>query len=107
MSLTAPFKLISRHKEEIIEPRDLNLSSIDPEQIRGGEDVSSSAKLFSDVLSGQGTAPQQAVVLANAATALTVVNPKLTFAAAYDKAQVSLESGKALKAFKTLIKLNQ
>jgi anthranilate phosphoribosyltransferase len=106
ISLTAPFKLITRHGEKIVEPGDLGLERILQEQISGGDSVGQSATIFQSVISGSGTQAQNSVVIANSAIALSLLHPELTVKDCVEMARESLESGKALKAFEKLISLN-
>lgn len=106
ISLTAPFKTISRNKEAVLEARNLGLSQLLPTEIAGGSDVKESADIFLHILSGKGTSAQEHVVIANAALALQVINPKKDILDCVDMARISLKEGKALKSFKKLIALN-
>lgn len=107
VSLTAPFKMISRYKEEISEARDLGLEKLLPEQIKGGKDVKESGKIFHDILCGQGTLAQENAVLANAGIALNILSPKKSLPDCVNQARESLKSGQALKSFNKLIDLNK
>lgn len=107
ISLTAPFRLISRHREEIIDPRDLSLPEVKAEDIQGGKDVKESAEIFLNLLKGAGTRSQNSVINANAALALQVIDDTLSFPDALQRAEDSLLSGKARLAFNKLIELNQ
>lgn len=106
ISLTSPFKLISRHKEAIIDPRDLGLETLEASEIAGGNDVKSSAQIFQQILNGKGTGAQQKVVTANAAIALQTIRPELDITSCIEQARESLNSGHALKSFSKLIELN-
>ncbi len=107
ISLTAPFKIISRNKEAIIEPRDLGFEDLSPDSILGGSDVKESASLFRTILEGKGTSAQNNVVLANAGTALQLLHQDKRIEECIEIARESLESGKALKSFTNLIELNK
>lgn len=107
ISLTAPYRLISRHREEIVEPRRMNLRETRAEDIRGGEDVAGSARIFLDILQGQGTPAQQDVVIANSAVALMIADEGLSMPDAVQMARESLESGEALLRFNKLMSLNK
>jgi anthranilate phosphoribosyltransferase len=65
--------------------------------------VAESAKIFQKILYREGSWAQNAVVLANAAIALDCTGKYTSYQDAYDAAVESLESGKALKSFETLI----
>lgn len=104
ISLTGGFKKITHLQEEIVQPEDLGLTRIQPEAIFGGETVEESAKIFEKILKGEGTKAQNEVVIANSAMALQCGKGYNTDDAV-GYARESLESGKALKVFKTLLDL--
>lgn len=103
ISLTGPFKVFTNEGENLVDPADLGLPEIKPEEIKGGATVEESAKIFLEILSGRGTPAQQAVVAANAGMALYCADPNSGLGAAIAKAKESLESGKALQTFKNLL----
>ena len=103
ISLTGPIKVFSNEGEKVYEPEDLGLSKIDPKEIRGGDTVESSAKIFLSILEGNGTQAQKDVVIANAGMALFGADRKSGIASGISRAKESLESGKALETFKKLL----
>ena len=103
VSLTGDFKMISNDGEQILNPADLGLDEIDPAKIYGGSSIAESAKIFEDVLKGHGTSEQNATVIANAGMALYCARRIEGIEEAIAWARESLESGKALAAFKALI----
>lgn len=103
ISLTGGFKLISNQGERVYYPEDIRLPLVKPSEIKGGETVEVSAKIFEEILKGNGSAAQDAVVIANAAAALATADSKLSFEGAVAKATESLKSGNALDVFKKLI----
>lgn len=104
VSLTGDVKMFSNRSERILGPKDLGLDSyLDPKSIGGGETVKASADIFVKVLSGEGTDPQNQVVCSNAAMAIHCVYPELSLSDAFQLATESLMTGRALRAFKTLI----
>jgi anthranilate phosphoribosyltransferase len=106
VSLTGSVKTITHEREGILSPSDFGLNQLSADEIKGGEEVADSAELFVKILEGEGTSPQKQVVCANAALAIqTVEGGSLLDARA--KAEESLASGAALKAFKTLQNLSQ
>jgi len=107
ISLTAPFKLISRQQEAILEPRDLGLKPLSAKDIAGGVDIEESARIFYDILNGQSTLAQKSVVSANAGTALKLLFPEKSNIECVEIAMESLNSGKALKSFTSLIEMNK
>ena len=103
VSLTSPFKVISDNKESLLDAEALGLPRLQHEQIKGGADVADSARIFVEVLKGEGTAAQTAVVAANAGMALQCAKPELKLADAVALAKETLESGKAYELFNSLI----
>ena len=105
ISLTGPAKAIRNQGETLIIPQDFGIAGLTADQISGGDNIPSSAAIFSAVLEGKGTEAQQNVVCANAAMAIataTNYSPQV----GYEKAKESLLSGRANQAFKTLQKLS-
>lgn len=105
ISLTGPYKVFSNEGEEIMTPADLGLGEVPPESIRGGESVKESADIFLNILEGRGSKEQNAVVVANAGMALYCADKKSGIDVAVSKASESLESRKALQAFKKLLEI--
>ncbi|PWK79684.1 anthranilate phosphoribosyltransferase [Mucilaginibacter oryzae] len=103
VSLTCDFKTFSADGEKINTVEDLGFEKLNPREIAGGETVSESAAIFSNVLKGDGTSAQNNVVLANAALAIRTINPEKTFADCYYEAEEALLSKKALISFNRLI----
>ncbi len=107
ISLTAPFKMISRNREEILDARDLGLQNLLPEDIKGGKDVHESSEIFQSILRGNGSEAQENVVCANAAAALKILHPDKNLIDSVETARESLRSGKALNCFVKLIDLSK
>lgn len=103
ISLTGGFKYFYNGGEQLAEPSDLGMKKVKYEDIRGGVTVEESAKVFMDVLEGKGTQEQNSVVTANAGMALFCANQQAGIMNAMNRAKESLESGKALTAFKKLL----
>ena len=103
VSLTGPFKYFSKNGEKLMTPEDLGLPRLTYTQIRGGDSVEASARIFMDVLEGKGTQAQESAVIANAAMALFAADNANGIEAAVATATESLRSGKALKSFKSLM----
>lgn len=103
ISLTGAFKYFYNNGEQLADASDLGLPKLTYDQIGGGYSVADSAKIFMDVLEGKGSAAQNAAVIANAGMALYCADQKAGLLNAVAKARESLESGKALEAFKKLI----
>ena len=82
-----------------------DVSKIEFDQIQGGENIVSSAKIFMDVIQNKGTEAQQNVVCANAGMAIATALD-LEPIDGFLKAKESILSGNAMKSFKTLQKLS-
>ncbi len=105
ISLTSPAKVFTTEGERMISPARFGLEFISPEQIFGGDDIPSSAKMFMKILEGNGTKAQTAAVISNAGLALHVIYPEQNLENCVETVRKSLLGGKALEAFKQLIKL--
>ena len=105
ISLTGPARAIRKSGESTINPQDFGVEPLSEKQITGGDTVSSSAYIFMSVLDGKGTTAQNNVVSANAAMAIATATD-CTPIEGFEKAKISLMSGKAYQAFKTLQKLS-
>jgi anthranilate phosphoribosyltransferase len=106
ISLTNDTKVITNEGEYIMTPEQLGRRTVMADSLAGGETVEEAAKIFSDIIKGNGTWAQNAVVLANAAMALHCTGKYSNYDAAYAAAVESLESGKAAAALNKLIALN-
>lgn len=103
ISLTGGFKLFTKEGEQLITPEDLGQKRVAQSDIFGGNSVPDAAKIFKSILSGEGTDPQNKVVLTNAAVALTIVDETLSFEEAFDNAKDSLFGGKAKTCLEKLV----
>ncbi len=106
IALTGPTKAITNTSETMLQPQDFGLTALEPSAIYGGDSVSASAKIFMDVISGNGSQAQNNVVCANAGMAIATVkggSPKEGF----EQAKESLLSGKALKKLQQLQSFSQ
>jgi anthranilate phosphoribosyltransferase len=102
ISLTSPFKVISDNREALYDAEKLGLPNLRHEQITGGGDIASSAGIFMQVIQGNGTEAQNAVVAANAGMALQTARPELTAQEAVATAKEILESKQAYNLFNRL-----
>jgi len=101
ISLTGNTKIYTKKSEKILKPDDFGVIPTKPESISGGKDISSSVKIFMDVIKNNGTDAQNNVVCANAGMAIATIL-KVSHIEGFEKAKESLESGKALQS---LVKL--
>jgi len=59
ISLTSPAKVFATNGEKMIYPYQFGYSTLKADQIEGGKDIITSAKLFMDILMGKGTEARQ------------------------------------------------
>ncbi|WP_321515990.1 anthranilate phosphoribosyltransferase [Marinifilum fragile] len=102
VSLTDKVKLIGNGMEELLEPEELGYRKLNPSELYGGESVAQAAKIFTDILKGEGTDAQNAVVTRNAGLAIHCLHPEISRGDAIARAVESLESGKAYEVLKKL-----
>lgn len=103
VSLTSDFKIITKEKEQIIEPSTIGFNKLKQEELFGGSTVAAAAKLFLSVLNGEGTLAQNNAVAANAALAIQCIQPEKSFVDCLSQAEESIKSKSALNAYKSLI----
>lgn len=103
VSMTCDFKTFSKKGEVLTQISDLGFEEINEQEIKGGDTVESSARIFMDILNGEGTDAQTNVVLCNAALAIQTIKQGSTFADCYYEAEESLLAKKALQSFKQLV----
>ncbi len=106
ISLTGGVKMISDREEQVVQPEAMHLPTLTAASLHGGDTVEEAAHIFMNVLNGQGTPAQQAAVAANAGMALYAARPSLSLPDAVLTARESLDSGKALRAFKSFMSAN-
>ena len=106
VSLTGDFKMGSNDGEAIYTPGDLGLETIRQEDIFGGDTVAEAAALFKKIIGGEGTDPQNTVIMANAGLAIHCFRPDRTIRECVQEAGEALKSGKAAACLKQLIELS-
>ena len=106
ISLTGATKAYSNKGESVLTPQDFGVLAHQASTISGGETVDSSAAIFTAILNNKGSQEQHNVVCANAGMAIATAKD-LSPIEGFEQAKASLESGEALKVFKTLQKLSQ
>lgn len=102
ISLTGDFKVINNQGENYYTVDELGFTAIAPEDLAGGESIEEAAKIFRQIIEGEGTDIQNNVVLTNAAFGIKTFHPEKSFADCYYEAEESLLGHKALRSFKTL-----
>ncbi|SES31317.1 anthranilate phosphoribosyltransferase [Pedobacter rhizosphaerae] len=103
VSLTCDVKTFTNKGEYILTLNDMGFEKVSTNDIKGGDTVESSAKIFMDVLNGTATDVQNNVVLCNSALAIKTIKPEASFADCYYEAEESLTSKRALDSFKQLL----
>ncbi|MES2850202.1 MAG: anthranilate phosphoribosyltransferase [Bacteroidota bacterium] len=103
ISLTGDTKVITNKGEQILSAETLGKRTVSAIDIHGGDTVEDAAKIFINILKGNGTFAQNAVVLANSAMALQCIGKYKSYEECYQVAVESLESGKALEALNKLV----
>lgn len=84
----------------------LGLSQVRQSDLYGGDSVEEASAIFDRVLAGRGSKEQADCVIANAAFALKTLEPAMSLADAVATARESLESGRALEAFRRFVTVN-
>lgn len=105
ISLTSATKVIAPNEEYLLNPSDITNQTISPQSIQGGNDIASSAKIFMNILNGNGSTEQNMVVCINAALAIQCYQAELSLLESMALATESLESGRAKSVLKTLLAL--
>lgn len=106
ISLTSGFRLVTNNFEKVFTPKDLGFNYVDPKDIYGGETAADAMKIFDAVLEGTATEAQKSVILANAACGIAIVDRNMSIEESVALARESLDSGKALAAFKKYLEIN-
>jgi anthranilate phosphoribosyltransferase len=107
VSLTSPFRVITRNGEQSLTPESVGMQYLIPDQLYGGETVDDAAVIFMNILTGKGTKAQNDVVLINSGLALQVLHPHKSLDECIATIHDTLFSGKGLEAFTKLISLNK
>ncbi len=102
-TLTSDTKIIKNNGSLICTPEQLGKRTVQQADLYSGNSVGQAATILTNVLTHQATWAQQAVVLANAAIAISNMNTLITYQDAYNQAVESLESGRAYQCLQSLI----
>lgn len=105
ISLTADTRFIDNQGERNTTPEELGKTRVKQADLYGGSTIEAAATLFENLIKGEGTPAQTAVVLANAASGIRCAGLYKDYEDCYQAAKESLESGKAYNVLKTLIAL--
>lgn len=102
VSLTGAFKLISRTNEQVLEPSNIGMKKLKQEELHGGNSVAEAAKIFMNVLKGEGTPAQNDAVVVNAALAINCVKSNQSLSDCIAEARESIAAKAAWKVYKKL-----
>jgi anthranilate phosphoribosyltransferase len=105
ISLTNDFSLFTHKGEVRHSPSQLNFEKHSESDLYGGESVEDAAKIFVNILEGNGTKAQNEVVIANSAFAIQCATGK-EIPESILEARESLQSKRALKVFKNIISIS-
>jgi anthranilate phosphoribosyltransferase len=103
ISLTSDVKLITNDYETTLTPSELGYQKVNPIDITGGHTVQDAAKIFLEVLTCNGSTAQNAVVCANTALAITIIDSTKKYDDALALANDTLKSKAPLNLFKSMI----
>lgn len=107
ISLTHEFKVTTKNGEHVYLPQDIGLTTSKDNELTGGKTLAEATRIFDDVLENKSTLSQKSTVLANAAFAIQIIESQKSLEECLSIAKESLESGRALKALKKFISINQ
>lgn len=108
ISLTGDFKVATNHYEKVFKPADFGFELTKPEELVAGATQEEAAQIFDHVLENKALPGQKNVVIINAAFGIqTLERGKKGIAECIEIARDSIESGKALAAFRKFKELNQ
>ena len=107
ISLTGDFKVTTNQYERVFKPADLGFDVIKPEELVAGATEDEAAQIFDAVLQDRALPGQKAVVLANAAFGIQVLEKgEKSIEECIAIARESIESGRAWKTFEKFVELN-
>lgn len=106
ISLTNEFKVATNGNEKIYNPEDLGFKRYAEKELDGGNTPEDAARIFDNVMNNKATEAQKNVVIANAAFAIQVIEPRKSLEECIAIAGESLESGKARNVLKRFLEIN-
>jgi anthranilate phosphoribosyltransferase len=109
ISMVTTTKILELKSNQItnkrLNPKDLGMELVKIEDLTVN-DAKSSAKVISDILSGEESGPRKDIVILNAAAAVIAAGMADDFASAVKKAQASISEGKASASLEKLIEVS-
>jgi anthranilate phosphoribosyltransferase len=106
ISLTGDFKLRTNESERILSPEDLGKARLRADDLFGGNTHEEAAEIFLSVLENRARQAHLDVVCANAGMGIQCLHPGRSIEDCLEEARESIESGKALATFRTLLHSN-
>ena len=106
ISLTSDFKIATNNTERISSAENIGLTTINQNEIFGGETAEEAKKIFDSVLKNESTQAQKNVVIANAGCAINIINQQKSLDECMAEARQSIESGKAYATLQKFVELN-
>lgn len=106
ISLTGDAKLITQKEELLINPSYFGFKKHEQSAIFGGDTIEDAGKIFIKILDNEGSQAQNNAVVANASMAIKTFKPDQSIEDCVAEAQESIQSGRAKKAFKSLVSLS-
>jgi anthranilate phosphoribosyltransferase len=103
ISLTGQVQYFSSAGEQIFSPEDIGMKTLTPESLYGGNTLDEATSIFLNIINGNGTAEQNAVVIVNAGAAIHCFEQDKSLQECVAIAGESLYSGKAGLLLKKLI----
>lgn len=109
VSLAADVKVSDVNGDKIYSPSDFGMENCNYQDIKEGDDINGSIRIFNDVLDGKASKAQQNVVAANSALAMFQVykhkGQTVSLLDCVEKAREAISSGKAKGTFKQVMEL--
>jgi anthranilate phosphoribosyltransferase len=105
ISLTSEFKMISNREEDLLDPEKIGFPRLRHDDVKGGNTVEESVRIFLNILDGNGTDAQKAVVIVNSGLAIKKLFPDRSLQQCFVVAEDSLQGGKAKSMLKKLLEL--
>lgn len=102
ISLTSEFRAISNISDNLFSPEELGFKRFKQEELHGGNSKEEAAKIFLDILQGEGTEAQNSAIIVNAGMGIKCIHPSWEYGVCFEKAQDALLSGKALNVLKSI-----
>lgn len=105
ISLTSDFKVMTNSYETVYTTSDIGMAKAPEGSLTGGATAAEAKDIFDSVLENRSTPYQKNAVVANSAFAIQTINGK-DILECVEMAKESLESGKALAAFRKFVEIN-